>query len=67
MYNAGDSSKYTFFTSHNTFMSGTDQAFEFGSGVYAVASTINAIQFGQGILYAFSSGTISLYGIKEYS
>ena len=67
MYNAGDSSKYTFFTSHNTFMSGTTQAFEFGSGVYTVASTINAIQIGEGILGAFSSGTISAYGIKEYS
>jgi len=65
MYNAGDNGKYTFFTSHNTFMSGTTQAFEFGSGVYAVASTINAIQFGQGILSAFSSGTISAYGIAE--
>ena len=65
MYNAGDSGKYTFFTSHNTFMSGTTQAFEFGSGVYEVASTINAIQFGQQILNPFSSGTISAYGISE--
>jgi hypothetical protein len=65
MYNAGDSSKYTFFTSHNTFTFGTTYGFEFGSGVYTVASTINAIQIGEGILGAFSSGTISLYGIAE--
>ncbi len=65
MYKAGDSSKYTFFTIHNTFMSGTTYGFEFGSGVYAFASTINAIQFGEGILGAFSSGTISAYGIAE--
>ena len=48
-------------------MSGTTQTIEFGSGVYKVASTINAIQIGEGILGAFSSGTISAYGIKEYS
>ena len=65
MYNAGDSSKYTFFTSHNTFTQGSTYAMEFGSGVYKVASTINAIQIGEGILSAFSSGTISVYGIAE--
>lgn len=65
MYNAGDSSKYTFFTSHNTFNQGTIATFEFGSAVYAATSTINAIQIGQGILSAFSSGTISAYGIAE--
>ena len=65
MYNAGDSSKYTFFTSHNTFNQGTIATFEFGSAVYAATSTINAIQIGQGILSAFSSGKISAYGIAE--
>ena len=64
-YNLGDSGKFTFFTSHNTFTQGSTSTMEFGSGVYTVASTINAIQFGEGILGAFSSGTISLYGIKE--
>ena len=67
MYNAGDSTKYTFFTSHNTFAQGSTYTMEFGSGVYQIASTINAIQIGEGILGAFSSGTISAYGIKEYS
>tara|TARA_R100001510_G_C7569156_1_gene146237 strand:- start:207 stop:767 length:561 start_codon:yes stop_codon:yes gene_type:complete len=65
MYNAGDSSKFTFFSSHNTFLSGSTYGFEFGSGAYKVASTINAIQIGEGILSAFSSGTISAYGIKD--
>ena len=67
MYNAGDSTKYTFFTSHNTFAQGSTYTMEFGSGVYQIASRINAIQIGEGILGAFSSGTISAYGIKEYS
>ena len=67
VYNAGDSTKYTFTTSHCTFTYGSEYGMEFGSGVYATASTINALQIGQGVLSAFSSGTISLYGIKEYS
>ena len=67
MYNAGDSAKFTYFTSHTTFTSGTLYATEFGSGVYNNAESINAIQIGEGILGAFSSGTISAYGIKEYS
>jgi len=65
IYNAGDSTKYTFTTSHITFQFGTNYYMEFGSGVYATASTINALQIGQGILGAFSSGTISAYGIAE--
>ena len=64
VYNAGDSTKYTFTTSHCTFTYGSTYGMEFGSGAYQTASTINALQIGQGILSAFSSGTISLYGIR---
>ena len=66
MYNAGDSSKYTFFTSHNTFNQGTIATFEFGSGLYSQASTVNGIRIGEGAgTTAFSSGIISAYGIAE--
>jgi len=67
MYNAGDNGKYTFFTSHNTFTQGTTYGFEFGSGVYAVASTINAVRFNFGADNAtnIESGKISAYGIAE--
>ena len=68
MYNAGDSSKYTFFTNHNTALQ-TNSAFlmEFGSGVYAVESTINAVRFNFGADNAtnIESGKISAYGIAE--
>jgi len=68
MYNAGDSSKYTFFTNHNTALQ-TNSAFlmEFGSGVYAVASTINAVRFNFGADNSnnIESGKISAYGISE--
>tara|TARA_Y100000004_G_scaffold139661_1_gene158583 strand:+ start:675 stop:1259 length:585 start_codon:yes stop_codon:yes gene_type:complete len=66
MYNAGDSGKYTFFTNHNTALQ-TNSAFlmEFGSSVYAVASTINAVRFNFGADNAtnIESGKISAYGI----
>ncbi len=66
LYNAGDSAKYTFSTSHCTFMQGTTYTMEFGSQLYANASTINGIRFGEGVsMGAFTSGTISCYGVRE--
>ena len=69
LYNAGDSTKYTFSTSHMVFMDNADkQATEFGSAVYDHAEQIQAIRFGEGTgTTAITSATISLYGIKEYS
>ena len=69
LYNAGDSSKYTFSTSHCVFVDNADKpAMEFGSQVYDHAETIQAIRFGLGTgTTAMTSATISLYGIKEYS
>ena len=65
MYNAGNSSKYTFFTQHLIGSSITSNYFDFrfGGGVYSVAETINAIKFFTGT-YSMT-GTISLYGIAE--
>ena len=69
LYNAGDSTKYTFSTSHMVFMDNADkQAMEFGSQVYDHAEVIQAIRFGEGTgTTAITSATISLYGIKAYS
>jgi len=69
IYNANETNKYTFITQHSVF-TGTSGAggfgFEFGSGVYAQAETINGIRIGQtSSASAFTSGTASLYGIKE--
>ena len=71
IYNANDSSKYTFITSHSTY-TGTSGAggfgSSFGSGVYKQAETVNGIRIGQATnATSFTSGTASLYGIKEYS
>ena len=68
MYNAGDSTKYTFFTTQTFFSRPTTaHSTEFGSAVYKVSDVVNAIRIGQGQQSAFSSGIISLYGIKDYS
>ena len=68
MFNANDSSKYTFWTSNGTTHSATanhGQGMFFGSGVYDVAETVNAFRlFGDGG-NTIANATISLYGIKE--
>jgi hypothetical protein len=72
VYNAGDSTKYTFTTNHNTGFdseyggSGTYTS-QFGSGVLPQASVVDGFRlktlFGTNI----GSGSISLYGIREFS
>ena len=50
LYNAGDSAKYTFATSHTVFSDFQDlAAFEFGSQVYDHSETINAVRFGASV------------------
>ena len=71
IYNANDSSKYTFITSHSIYR-GTSGAggfgISYGSGVYKQAETVDGIRIGQATTAsAFTSGTASLYGIKESS
>ena len=68
MYNANDSSKYTFWNSHGTTHSQTashGQGMFFGSGVYDVAETINAFTLFGDTGNAIANATVSLYGIKE--
>ncbi len=68
MYNAGSSSLFTYFTNHNSFnQTNASVGFEYGSGMYGVASTINAVRFNFGATQAnnIESGTISAYGILE--
>ena len=61
LYNLGNSSKYSFTTSHTTI--NIDQSeFFFGGGVYATAETINAMRFYND--YAMT-GTIKLFGVKQ--
>ena len=61
-YNLGDSTKYSFVTHHSSI--GTIYMY-FGSQVYTVAETINAIRVFNNSAGNFTSGSISLYGIAE--
>ena len=65
MYNAGDSSKYTFQTNHTMSGAGAVIGASIGSAVYTVAETINAFKFDDfGTSYSLW-GDFSLYGIAE--
>ncbi len=66
-YNLGDSSKYSFFTSHSspTYESSGAWGY-FGGGVYTTAETINAIRlFAKGASGGFDDGTVKLFGVKQ--
>ena len=68
LYNLGDSSKYSFisFQSSTTVVSTLILQIRFGSGVYTVAETINALRIdGDSFTGTPTGGTISLYGIAE--
>tara|TARA_R100000781_G_scaffold114570_1_gene85728 strand:+ start:89 stop:658 length:570 start_codon:yes stop_codon:yes gene_type:complete len=63
IYNAGDSAKYTFVTSHNVHYGvGIDSNFQ--SGVYNTANVVNGIEFSTSG-DPLEHGTFSLYGIAE--
>jgi len=67
LYNLGDSTKYSFYTSQSTATVQTSIEYQmrFGSGVLATASVHNAFQLdGDGHTSKLSSGTYSLYGIR---
>jgi len=68
LYNLGNSSKYSFITfqSSTTVVSTLILQIRFGSGVYTVAETINALRIdGDSFTGTPTGGTISLYGIAE--
>jgi len=64
IYNAGDSSKYTFLTKMSFGVYNTSDIMTFGSSVYPTANTVNAFKI---FMASNTIGTadISLYGIVE--
>jgi len=69
IYNAGDSSKYTFTTQHATVWdSANSRVFTtYGSGALPQASTVDGINiFGRTSGNNFDDFDVSLYGIREY-
>ena len=65
LYNAGNSSKYTFGTFHFTYFGTTGYAMQFGGLVYANAEIINGVRFGFTTSLNSLTGTIKLYGVKQ--
>ena len=68
LYNLSDSSKYSFSTSQSASQdtdAGANGRFQFGSSVYTVAETIDAIRCFIAAGAFNETGTISLYGIAE--
>jgi hypothetical protein len=68
-YNLGNSGKYSFMTfqdSAEIYTGGAEQfRARFGSQVYDVAETINALQFSTNATQYDTDTVVSLYGIKE--
>tara|TARA_R100001510_G_scaffold54878_1_gene58090 strand:+ start:346 stop:996 length:651 start_codon:yes stop_codon:yes gene_type:complete len=65
-YNLGDSTKYSFTTHQELFNDGGAIKMSFGSGVLPQTSVVDGIRLKM-ISGNNSSGTASLYGIREYS
>jgi len=65
LYNAGDSSKYTFSTWHSNQPFTSSMTMFFGSGVMPYTSTVDGIRIN--VNTGTLTGQASLYGIKEYS
>ena len=64
IYNAGNSSKYTFITTHNLDFQNTVFRMEFGGGVLPQASTVDGFRLKMHDTGTFS-GTAKLYGVKQ--
>jgi len=64
IYNAGDSSKYTFITNHSFGFYNTVVQTMFGSAVYPTANTVNAFKVFM-VGNTIGTADISLYGIAE--
>ena len=68
MYNANNSSKYTFFTLQSIWGLASASIyclFTFGGGVLPTAEIHNAVRFGEGGFSALSGAEIKLYGVKQ--
>ena len=66
LYNLGDSSKYSFITCQSSAItSSAIGVTEFGSGVLPQTSTVDGIRVLGSSAINLTSGTMSLYGIKE--
>ncbi len=64
IYNAGDSSKYTFVTAQYVGINNSNLVMRFGSAVSPVASVVNGIRIQSSGANNFDIDSVSLYGIR---
>tara|TARA_R100001509_G_scaffold119449_2_gene73785 strand:- start:483 stop:1007 length:525 start_codon:yes stop_codon:yes gene_type:complete len=66
IFNANNSSEYTFITTDTTIWAGSGQvAGDAGGNVFTVTSAVNGIKFFINSSHNIDSGTFSLYGLKK--
>ena len=66
IFNANNSSEYTFITTESTIWAGSSQvAGDGGGNVFTVASAVNGIKFFINSSHNIDSGTFTLYGLKK--
>jgi len=65
LYNAGDSSKYTFATWQYTGMNNGGIVYKFGSGVLPQTSTVDGFRIQSSNIHNINIDSVSLYGIAE--
>jgi hypothetical protein len=66
IFNANNSSEYTFITTESTIYAGSGQvAGDNGGNVFTVTSAVNGIKFFINSSHNIDSGTFTLYGLKK--
>jgi len=64
LYNAGDSSKYTFATWHYAGLNNGGIVYKFGSGVLPQLSTVDGFRILSSTVNNINIDSVSLYGIR---
>ena len=65
IYNAGDSSKYTFINTHLTKYEGTVYQYQFGGGVLPTTSKVTGVRAIEAVGGTYDSFEVKVYGVKQ--
>ena len=65
IYNAGDSSKYTFITTQLTKWESNEYQYQFGGGVLPTASKVTGVRAIESVGGTYDSFEVKVYGVKQ--
>ena len=65
IYNAGDSSKYTFINTHLTKVEGGVFQYQFGGGVLPTTSKVTGVRAVESVGGTYDSFEVKVYGVKQ--